>query len=341
MDEYIYRIDLDADYQREYIWSLKQQEDLLDSIFQDIDVPKLYLVRTKSKNKTFDFECIDGKQRMSCLLNFYNPEKDLPSPKLFMGGKKYTYQALRSEHPTIADKIDRYELSFTIYNQIDDEFIRTIFRRLQLGVRLNSGELLKTRTGTIRDFIYKEIGNKGPFFRQTNLSKKRSSIPFTLAQICINSFSYYSKGKFNRARLEDLEEFFEDFHDLNHTDPNLVRIKDVLKLMDAAFEKHGSSISSRAVAVSCYLFSEFLFSQGRADEIEDFSAFMSSLLAEIKRNLSLANRFAEPTNKVVLEEFQKYISQASVEAYSIKRRHLFLNKAFDHYLSTSGEIINN
>ena len=41
IDDYVYRIDLDADYQREKIWSRKNQEELLDSIVQNIDIPKL------------------------------------------------------------------------------------------------------------------------------------------------------------------------------------------------------------------------------------------------------------------------------------------------------------
>src|SRR6266566_7620655 len=72
IDDYVYRIDLDADYQREKIWSRKNQEELLDSIIQDIDIPKLYLARLES-NDNFDYECIDGKQRMTTLLDFYKP----------------------------------------------------------------------------------------------------------------------------------------------------------------------------------------------------------------------------------------------------------------------------
>ena len=53
IDDYIYRIDIDADYQREKIWSTKQQEDLLDSILNDIDIPKIYLVKIKN-SKQFD-----------------------------------------------------------------------------------------------------------------------------------------------------------------------------------------------------------------------------------------------------------------------------------------------
>lgn len=336
IDEYMFLIDLDADYQREHIWSLKQQEELLDSIFQDIDIPKLYLVKTSPKNKSFDFECIDGKQRMTCLNHFYKPDAtDEPAPRLSLGGKKYTYVDLKKEHPTIADKIDKYLLSFTIYNSIDDDFVRLIFRRLQLGVRLNSGELLKTRTGTIRDFIYKEIGNDGPFFRNTGLSKKRFSIPFTLAQICINSFEQSLNKKFTRARLENIEDFFEEYHNLDKNDSKLTQIKNVLEIMDKAFDKKASIISSRAVAVSCYLFSEHLVNNDRKDDVNKFASFFESLLLEIKRNMSLLNQYENPANQTILEDFQKYISQASVEAYSIKRRHDFLEIAFSHYLKNN------
>src|SRR5882757_1757387 len=90
IDDYLYRIDLDADYQREKIWSRKNQEELLDSIVQDIDIPKLYL--TKVKNKSFDFDCIDGKQRMSTLLAFFKPDAEDESPlTVRIAGDKLTY----------------------------------------------------------------------------------------------------------------------------------------------------------------------------------------------------------------------------------------------------------
>src|SRR5579872_4628633 len=79
IDSYIYRIDLDADYQREIIWSRKQQIELLDSIVRGIDIPKLYLVKVKD-NKQYDFECIDGKQRMTSILNFLKPDPGNESP---------------------------------------------------------------------------------------------------------------------------------------------------------------------------------------------------------------------------------------------------------------------
>jgi hypothetical protein len=342
VDDYIYRTDLDADYQREKIWSREAQELLIDSIHRNIDIPKMYLARVTG-NENFDYECIDGKQRMATLLNFFKPEQAGDKPlTLRVGGERYTYKQLRKEVPQLAQKIEDYELSFVIYPEIEDEqFLREIFRRLQLGVRLNSGELLKSHMGAIRDFVYKEMGKDPPFLRNTNLSEKRFSRQFTLAQICINSFSRRETGEFVRARYDDLRDFFEDKYKLGQADENLVRIREVLKIMDKDFGDDAQSISSRAVAVSAYLFVEGLYLQRKTRVVAEFVKFYAKLLDEIRNNLKLLAGFREPTNRTILEDFQKYISQASVEPYAIRRRNVFLEKAFQHYLDprTSGKIV--
>ena len=343
IDDYIYRIDLDADYQREKIWSRENREELIDSIVKNIDIPKLYLAETKD-DESFDFECIDGKQRMSTLLSFFKPDPQEVNPltTLRIAGEKYTYKRLRKELPALAKKIEDFELTLVIYPKTDDEeFLREIFRRLQLGIRLNSGELLKTYTGTLRDFVYKEMGQDAPFLRHTNLSEKRFSRQFTLAQISINSFRRHEHGEFVRARYDDLGDFFKEKYDLKRNDENFVRIRKVLELMDKSFGKNAEIISSRAAAVSAYLFVEDLYLQKKTALIPQFAKFFVKLLDEIKDNLDRLTKYRNPTNRIVLEEFQKYISQASVEPYAIKRRHEFLEKAFEYYLDgkTKGKII--
>jgi hypothetical protein len=53
------------------------------------------------------------------------------------------------------------------------------------------------------------------------------------------------------------------------------------------------------------------------------------------------SRYEKPENSTIMEEFQRYIVQASVEPYSIKRRHEFLIKAFSCFRNSSvkGKII--
>jgi hypothetical protein len=259
-----------------------------------------------------------------------------------LAGERYTYKRLKEELPQLAKKIEDFELTFVIYPEIDDdEFLREIFRRLQLGIRLNSGELLKTHSGTLRDFVYDEMGKDAPFLRHTNLSEKRFSRQFTLAQICINSFRRSETGDFVRARYDDLEDFFKEKYKLDKRDENLVRIREVLKIMDRDFGEKANSISSRAVAVSGYLFVEGLFVLDKSNLVLRFVEFFVALLDEIKSNLKQLSDFEKPANSMILEEFQKYISQASVEPYAIRRRDQFLDKAFKYYLNpkSKGKII--
>ena len=342
LDDYIYRIDLEADYQREKVWTKTNQDELLDSIANDIDIPKLYLAEVKN-NKQYDFECVDGKQRLLTLWNFFDPNDNEGGPTLSLYSKKYSYKQLKEEHPNIAKKIENYELNFVIYDQtnLNEEYIKLIFRRLQLGIRLNSGELLNSQSGEMRDFIFKEIGKEGPFLRNTNLSEKRYSRQFTLAQICVNSFNLKKTGEFGRERLADIQEFFEEQSKLAKDDENLERIRKVLKIMDKEFGEKARDISSRATAVSAYLFVEDLFLKKKIPMISEFVEFYINLLNAIKGNMELLSRFEQPENNTIMEGFQRHIIQASVEPYSIKRRHDFLIKAFDFYRdpATKGKII--
>lgn len=344
VNDYAYRIDLDADYQRDKIWSTEKREELLDSILENIDIPKIYLAEVKN-DKQFEYECIDGKQRMVTLLNFFKPEPTEKPLTVAIISKTYTYQQLNKSHINYAKQMEDYKLHFIIYEknffeEKTENFINKIFRRLQLGMRLAAGETLKSYTGSIRNFIFKEIGGNGPFLKNTGLSEKRYQKELALAQICYNSFNRYIDGteNFERARTSDIEDFLEKNQYINITDENLLRIRKILNIMDSTFGRNAKYITGRASAVSAYLFIENLYKNKKEKLIPKFVEFYLSLLKDIKQNMVLIRQYKEPKNLLIMDKFQKYILQASVETYSIKRRDEFLKIAFEIYLK-KGEII--
>src|ERR1039457_4008811 len=114
IDGLILSIDLDADYQREKIWSTDDQKKLLDSIIQDIDIPKIYLAKIQD-DKQFDYECVDGKQRLVTLINFFKPNlfKDGSKPlTITFDTREYTFEQLKKEYPKVAERIENYKLDF-------------------------------------------------------------------------------------------------------------------------------------------------------------------------------------------------------------------------------------
>lgn len=67
-------IDFMPPYQREYVWTDSDKEQLLDSILMGSDIGK-FTVRVLDDVEWFErqlsYEIIDGKQRLMTLLNFY------------------------------------------------------------------------------------------------------------------------------------------------------------------------------------------------------------------------------------------------------------------------------
>ena len=64
-------LDLDPDYQREYVWSSKDQELLINSIFEGIEIGKFAMVHLEYKEgSNLLYEILDGKQRVTTLVLF-------------------------------------------------------------------------------------------------------------------------------------------------------------------------------------------------------------------------------------------------------------------------------
>lgn len=71
---YDFGIDFNPDYQRGYVWDSTDKELLLDSIFKNIDIGKFVLIHLSDNEwikRGVGYEILDGKQRLSTLIEFY------------------------------------------------------------------------------------------------------------------------------------------------------------------------------------------------------------------------------------------------------------------------------
>lgn len=64
------RIDLNPSYQRNFIWSTRDQSSLIDTILKGFPLPNFFLFRKPDGN----FEMVDGQQRTTTIYNFVNGE---------------------------------------------------------------------------------------------------------------------------------------------------------------------------------------------------------------------------------------------------------------------------
>ena len=71
---YHFGIDFSPEYQRGYVWDQKDKELLIDSIFKNVDIGKFVLIRLRDEEwleRGLSYEILDGKQRLSTIIEFY------------------------------------------------------------------------------------------------------------------------------------------------------------------------------------------------------------------------------------------------------------------------------
>lgn len=69
---YSFGIDMEPVYQRDYVWSEWDEQELIKSIFNNIDIGKFVVANLPYKdNNSPMYEIIDGKQRLHTLARFY------------------------------------------------------------------------------------------------------------------------------------------------------------------------------------------------------------------------------------------------------------------------------
>jgi hypothetical protein len=73
--------------QRELVWTKSQNQLLIDSLFKDFDIPKIYFRDVETAGKRV-YEVIDGQQRLNAIFSFITDGYELPMDADDVDGEK-------------------------------------------------------------------------------------------------------------------------------------------------------------------------------------------------------------------------------------------------------------
>ncbi|MEQ1942332.1 DUF262 domain-containing protein [Mesorhizobium sp. VNQ89] len=160
-------LDVNQEYQRGTVWSVVQQQKLIDSLLRGYPIPLIYLHDIKKEvagKKKENFEIIDGQQRLEAIYRFVEGAFSLLDPvqdekkakfprfikhkpcswsrRTFAGLEEDTRQSfLASKLPVVLVETD------------DPNEVRDLFVRLQSGLPLNAQETRDSWPGEFTDFV--------------------------------------------------------------------------------------------------------------------------------------------------------------------------------------------
>ena len=127
---------IDPNFQRNKVWTNKQAAELVESILMGIPIPTIYLFEMKNGKK----QVVDGRQRITAILDFLNDELPLKDLKIL---KQYNGNKFSELEPKMRGVFEDYQLSFYIIQPPTPERVKyDIFDRVNRGgTQLNSQEM--------------------------------------------------------------------------------------------------------------------------------------------------------------------------------------------------------
>ena len=187
-------VDLEPVYQRKgHIWPLKMQQDLVDTVLNGFDIPKLYVANFTLLNSPLNqsgkkYAVIDGKQRLLALFGFFDGQFTLPNtftyydnPSLELGG--LAYKDLLNNYPRVARRFDNYPLTVVHVVTDDEAKINELFLRLNASKPLTGAEIRNAMLGEVPTVIRELVQH--PFWGKIRFNTSRGQDKNTAAKLLL------------------------------------------------------------------------------------------------------------------------------------------------------------
>lgn len=199
---------IDPDFQRHPIWDSRQCSELIESILMGIPIPTIYLFEMKNGCK----QVIDGRQRISAILNFLNDKLKLKDLKILPQYNGFYFSGLESKTQGI---FEDYQLSFYIIQPPTPERIKyDIFDRVNRGgTRLNNQEMRNALYRGRATALLKELAATNAFRNASGkgISQKRMKDQYVI----LRSIAFYLLKKKKEEVIKENGEYIEYKSDLD------------------------------------------------------------------------------------------------------------------------------
>lgn len=144
---YEFGVNFNPEYQRDYVWEEQDKLNLIESIFNHIEIGKFALIENSSKtwaNTGFSYEVVDGKQRLQTIVDFYEG--------------KIKYKGLSFRDLSVEDRnhFISYPVSVAILDEMTKEEVYRYFLYMNKHGKIMSEEHLQK----IEEELKKLIENK-------------------------------------------------------------------------------------------------------------------------------------------------------------------------------------
>lgn len=324
-------------YQRESaIWSVEKKQLFIDSLFNEFDVPKIYLHDLRGKDRRYDFAIIDGKQRLDAVWEFLDNKFPLANDfRLLSKNKRVPKVRSGSYFKDLADgwpeRFKSRTLDVALVQDASEDDIEELFSRLNNGEALTAAEKRNAMGGDMCKLVRETA--KSTFFKEKlRFSNKRYQYLEVAAKFLLIENDIEDGG----SGFCDLKKRYLDKLVRGHATMTLssqkslaLRVTRQLSSLKSVFGKRDPLLSKQAYAPLYYLLVKVM-EGAYADKAlyGKLHGFLESFQVLRQSNLAKPEEKQDPT----LIEFGRLMQQGTNDLNSLTRRVSLLRRFFllDH-----------
>jgi len=315
-------IEFEPKYQRPgFVWNKSEKQLLIDSIFNEFDIPKFYFhYNTNDNNPVANnskkyFSIIDGKQRIHAIFEFMNNKWPLSDDFQFLNTNDIDirgmyYKDIANSFPSVRTKFDKYKLDVVYVITDNISIVKTMFRRLNSGVSIKNPEIRRAISGFLSNHIENEINNN-QFFKEYVYIKDKHGIHFDIySKLLLIEYSLKISSSIPNLTKKNIDGLFFSNMESNPTIKDTITlVSDRLKMMCTVFRAQDPLLNRSGMILLYYLFLSRFVHENTGQLREFFLQF-----EELRKN-NVTN-----ITEHELLEFDRLNQQGSTRITSLLRR---------------------
>lgn len=253
-------INLNPDFQRNYVWTMDKKCQLIESLMLKIPLPMFYVSADEKGNYTV----VDGLQRLSTIRD-YIIDKKFKLQKLEFWGDQFNNVAFENLPTFIENRILETEFTFTVINPGTPEIVkRNIFKRVNRGgAPLTDQEIRHALYSGQSTVLLKELASINEFLKVTNSSIKANRMLdrefiLRLLSFMLRDYVLYPKNGNMDGFLSDTLKIINSMPDMNSKEVKKISddIISEVKINDIEILKHRFALGMKRSSI---IFGEHAF----------------------------------------------------------------------------------
>ncbi len=305
------KIDPSPPYQRGLVWSLRQKQLFMDSMIRDFDIPKIYLRRIQDSNSQYEWEVVDGQQRLNAIWEFLANEYLTWGDADPIGGYEVAGKTFAELDSDVQDQLESYELSVVELEETEEQEIEEMFIRLQNGVPLNAAEKRNAVPGNVRAFV-RNISSTHRFITESvSIRNTRYAHDEVVAQMLLIEMT----GGPTAITAPKLMDMYEDGN-RRFNSKSSANLRKVLNFLAKAFPEETPELT-KATVISLYTVASESMSRYA---ISNRTASFRKWFVDFERRRGEERGKSEDTMNPEMREYQEALLQGSASVGSQKTR---------------------